>query len=237
MRILWFLALLVVITGCSRPSGSVPSYIPAEREIAYTPPRAYTPPPAKPLYPDVLIDPGHGGKDRGAHADGKISYEEKSLTLLTSRVVARYLTEMGYRVSLTRREDKFVDLKERTRIAERQHPKLFVSIHYNSAPSPKAHGIEIFYYQGEEEDSRSRVSKVFAENVLGDLIASTKAKSRGVKNGNLHVLRENSFPAILIEGGFLTHNDERRLIYTKAYQEKIAMGIAKGIDKYFKGLK
>jgi N-acetylmuramoyl-L-alanine amidase len=234
MRVLWFLSVLVVMAGCSRPTSSV-YYAPADQEIAYTPPKPYTPPPpVKPLYPDVLIDPGHGGKDRGTHADGKVTYEEKSLTLMTSRVVARYLTEMGYRVSLTRREDKFVDLKERVRIAERQHPKLFVSIHYNSAPSVKAHGIEIFYYQGEKEDTRSRASKSFAEDVLDVLLTATKAKSRGVKNGNLHVLRENSFPAILIEGGFLTNSDERKLIYTKAYQEKIAMGIAKGIDKYLK---
>lgn len=224
-------AFLIILASCGR-SHEVYRAPQEEKVVAYTPPPLAPPPVRRSL--DILLDAGHGGKDQGAHKEGKITYEEKSLTLITTKMVGRYLMEMGYRVSLTRRDDTFLELQERVDLADKRRPKIFVSIHYNSAPSVKAHGIEVFYYKGEEEDKRSRTSKILAEDVLKEMIAATEARSRGVKNGNLHVIRENSFPAILIEAGFLSNKEERERIYTKEYQEQLAKGIAKGIDAFLK---
>ncbi len=66
---------------------------------------------------------------------------------------------------------------------------LFVSIHYNSSPSPDAHGIEIFYHSGSDH-KRVQQSKELGNLVLTELIDQTHALSRGVKNGNFHVIRE-----------------------------------------------
>ncbi len=69
------------------------------------------------------------------------------------------------------------------------------------------------------------------------LLRRTSAHSRGVKKGNLYVLRETSMPAVLIEGGFISNPEERVNLKSLDYQNKIARGVADGIDYYFKKLK
>jgi N-acetylmuramoyl-L-alanine amidase len=70
--------------------------------------------------------------------------------------------------------------------------------------------------------------------VLKELIGQTHALSRGVKNGNFHVIRETTMPAILVEGGFMTNIVERSNLRDKKYLDQIAKGVAVGIDKYLK---
>jgi N-acetylmuramoyl-L-alanine amidase len=181
---------------------------------------------AKPL---IVLDPGHGGADEGA----KVHYlMEKRLCLMTTFLVRKYLEELGYRVIMTRSKDVFIPLQRRVSIANKTKAVLFASIHYNSAPSTEAHGIEVFYHGKNKQSGQSRK---LAGLVLNNLVDQTKALSRGVKVGNYHVLRETQMPAILIEGGFITNGIERMQLREKAYLEKISKGIALGIDKYLKG--
>jgi N-acetylmuramoyl-L-alanine amidase len=55
-----------------------------------------------------------------------------------------------------------------------------------------------------------------------------------VKKGNFHVIRETEMPAVLIEGGFVTNQDEGSMLRDRAYLDKIAKGVAEGIHKYIK---
>ena len=120
----------------------------------------------------------------------------------------------------------------KSQVASRFDDAIFVSIHYNSCPRQKIRsGIEIFYHEG-SDGKRNRQSRRLAQCVLTDLIENTLASSRGVKINRFYVLRETSIPAILIEAGFMTNRDERFKLKTKAYLEKIAEGIAKGIGKF-----
>ncbi|MBS0648626.1 MAG: N-acetylmuramoyl-L-alanine amidase [Verrucomicrobia bacterium] len=197
---------------------------------AYKPLRSYkisVPQHAKPL---IILDAGHGGTDEGA----KIHYfMEKRLTLMTTLLLRKYLNEMGYRVIMTRSKDVFIPLERRVSIANKTKAVMFVSIHYNSSPSPDAHGIEIFYHNGSDH-KRAQQSKQLGSSILSELIAETHALSRGVKNGNFHVIRETSMPAVLVEGGFMTNTEERSNLRDKKYLEKIAKGVAQGIDKFVK---
>jgi N-acetylmuramoyl-L-alanine amidase len=196
----------------------------------YKPVRTYKislPQHAKPL---IILDPGHGGDDEGA----KVHYfMEKRLTLMTTLLLRKYLDEMGYRVIMTRSKDVFIPLDRRVSIANKTKAALFVSVHYNSSPSPDAHGIEVFY-NGASDVKRTQQSRKLASSVLSELTAQTHALSRGVKNGNFHVIRETTMPAILVEGGFMTNHEERTNLRDKTYLEKIAKGIALGIDKHLK---
>ncbi|MGD0664150.1 MAG: N-acetylmuramoyl-L-alanine amidase [Rhabdochlamydiaceae bacterium] len=215
---LWFFLLFFLPLAATQPT------------YGHKPLRTYKvslPQHAKPL---VILDPGHGGTDEGA----KIHYfMEKRLTLMTTLLVRKYLEEMGYRVLMTRSKDVFIPLHRRVSIANKTKAVLFASIHYNSSPSTEAHGIEIFYYGGSDA-KRMNSSRKLAGSVLGELVSQTSAHSRGVKSGNFHVIRETSMPAILVEGGFMTNNEERTNLRDKRYLEKIAKGIALGIDKYLK---
>ena len=180
--------------------------------------------------PLVVVDAGHGGFDLGAcHA----SCEEKDLALTTALLLKRYLNEKGYRVILTRNRDLFIPLKERAEIANEAKSKLFVSMHYNAAKSPKAEGIEVYYFN-KGDHLRIESSKKLATDVLSKLLHRTGAPSRGVKHGNFLVIRETKMPAILIEGGFITSPKERAILKSRDYQEEIAQAVAEGIDHYFK---
>lgn len=177
----------------------------------------------------IVLDPGHGGFDVGATSH---NLEEKALALRTAVLVKRYLSSMGYRVILTRSRDVFIPLKKRTAIANDTKSKLLVSLHYNAFKSANAKGIEVYYYD-KGSKWRSSNSKKLAQNVLSRMVEHTGASSRGVKHGNLHIVREATMPAILIEGGFITHPEESERLHDQKYLNQIAQAIAEGIDKYF----
>ena len=235
MHKFFLLFLLTAMAACAPTKSNYyvvpqPSY--DSDEIAYVPNPVIIPPKIKPKL--IVIDPGHGGEDAGTKSLIKPFYQEKFLTLATSRFLSDYLRQMGYETKMTRNEDVFIPLSDRAIKANQIDPALFVSVHYNSAPSKEAKGIEVFYYQADENVSRTQSSKELAALVLDSLINTTQAKSRGVKKGNFAVIRETKMPAILVEGGFLTNQDEMNLIKDPVYLKKLAWGIAKGVDKYLK---
>lgn len=183
---------------------------------------------AKPL---IILDAGHGGDDEGA----KINFfQEKKITLSTVLLLKKHLDEMGYRIILTRSRDVFIPLHRRVSIANRTRGVIFVSVHYNASQSREAKGVEVFYCLG-KGSWKAQASKKLATSVLSQLVEHTQAISRGIKAGNFHVIRETQMPAVLVEAGFITNLEERSFLRDKSYLEKIAKGIAVGIDKYLKG--
>lgn len=185
------------------------------------------------LRPTVVIDAGHGGVDQGAKAKSPFC-EEKRVCLQTARLMKKYLDQLGYHVVMTRETDAFVPLPRRVEIAQASGATIFVSIHFNSARNPTAHGIEVFFHEDKEQKTRATLSKKLADAILTPLIRKTSAQSRGVKKGNFYVIRETSMPAVIVEGGFISNPAERTQIKLVEYQEKIARGIVDGIDSYFK---
>ncbi len=193
------------------------------------------PKPSKPqniavVKPLIILDAGHGGYDIGARSQ---SCEEKKIALQTTLQVKKYLCEMGYRIILTRHDDTFIPLKKRAEVANNAKARLFVSIHYNAAKSQSAEGIEV-YYHDKSPEWRISASKRLGRCVLSRLLERTGASSRGVKGGNFLVIRETTMPAILVEGGFITHSGERAKLKDSQYIDKISRAIAEGIDRFFK---
>jgi len=182
--------------------------------------------------PVIVLDAGHGGEDFGTHSLGKPKYHEKYLNLSTTLLVRGFLQQFGYQVVMTRTDDTFISLEERAKLANKKNPRLFVSIHYNSAPSRDAEGLEVFYYREDDDKTRVAKSKLLAQSIHNRTIQNTKAKSRGVKHGNYAVIRETTMPAVLIEGGFLTNASEMEKIKDSTYMKNLALGIAQGIQDY-----
>jgi N-acetylmuramoyl-L-alanine amidase len=105
--------------------------------------RVPSPPPAKPRRRVVVVDAGHGGKDPGA--TGTRGTKEKDITLLAALELARVLRERGdFDVVLTRGDDTFVPLSERSKKANDLEADLFVSLHCNSAFRHKERGFEVY---------------------------------------------------------------------------------------------
>lgn len=176
----------------------------------------------------IILDAGHGGHDVGA----KVPYlKEKKLALFTTLLTKKFLDEMGYKVILTRSHDIFVPLNKRVSLAEKVKADLFVSIHYNASKNREAKGIEVYFCHTDSQ-SKVKASKNLAAKVLSNLVATTDAASRGVKAAKFHVIRETQMPSILVEAGFITNPDECSLLKSRTYVEKVAKGIAAGIDNY-----
>jgi N-acetylmuramoyl-L-alanine amidase len=124
----------------------------AEPLVVPTAPPQPLPPPAK-GFTTIVIDPGHGGRDPGAH--GLRGTEEKDITLKVALKLRELLKkDPSVRVLMTRDRDVFVELEDRARFANGNEADLFVSIHVNSHPQRSVRGIEIYHF-GEAKDQRA----------------------------------------------------------------------------------
>ncbi|MBS0654768.1 MAG: N-acetylmuramoyl-L-alanine amidase [Verrucomicrobia bacterium] len=182
--------------------------------------------------PVIILDPGHGGTSPGTKRNAAPVIVEKNLTLECALKVRDYLQKRGYIVRLTRTKDEDVSLHKRVDLAHQWGGTFFVSIHFNHAPNPRAHGIEIFYYNKSQGSPLTTQSKKLATTILDSVVAGTKAKSRGVREGDYCVLRENRLPAVLIEGGFFSNAAEAKKLATPRYIDSLAQSIAEGIDRF-----
>ena len=117
----------------------------------------------------IVVDAGHGGKDQGAKSASGIY--EKNVNLAIARHVKTILVNrFKYRVVMTRKDDTFIPLKERSAIANNRNADLFVSIHANAAKRKSAHGIETYFLGTTHNDDALAVAA--REN--GELVQSVK---------------------------------------------------------------
>jgi N-acetylmuramoyl-L-alanine amidase len=167
----------------------------------------------------IVIDPGHGGFDRGGIPGQRIP--EKIMALDVAQRLANRLRRAGYRVIMTRDSDVFVTLGDRVRIANRYRNAAFICIHFNSATRSGANGIETYYY--------SSNSAALAASIHRHLVSGTSTENRGIRRRGYYVLRNTSIPAVLVECGFLTNPLEGRFILDSTYRQKLADRIADGV--------
>ena len=105
----------------------------------------------------IVLDPGHGGKDPGAIGAGGIA--EKDIVLSVARKLARKLkAELGVQVVLTRQDDRFVPLEERTALANGENADLFISLHVNASLNSEASGIETYYLDNTTDEAAIRLA-------------------------------------------------------------------------------
>ena len=174
-----------------------------------------------------VIDPGHGGHDPGAVANG---LREKDLTLKIALYTRDYIHELyeGVKVYLTRDKDAFVSLNERAAFANRLNADHFCSIHINAGGG---RGFESYIYSG---SYTSKQKTQALRNVLHDtIVAETRFANRGKKEANLAVLRETKMPAVLTENGFIDNKDDADFLKSDANLRKIALAHAHGFARAF----
>ncbi len=196
----------------------------------------------------VVIDPGHGGVEKGA---GSTYGNEKDFTLDVALKLRPLLQAKGFNVVLTRDKDALVPLPERARIANSTRDSIFVSIHFNATDSnSSATGFEIYSLTPRGAPSTQDVSMeerfsnvqigspvdaqsiALSTSVYHAMLGYMPEFDRGVKRARFAVLRLTSVPAILVEGGFLTERQESHEIALPAWRAKLAQAIAAGIDSY-----
>lgn len=179
----------------------------------------------------VMIDPGHGGKDGGAHS--VLGYDEKSVILPVGLKVANDLRERGVSVSMTRDDDTFIDLHERPAISNRKSPDLFVSIHADSAERAGAEGFTV--YVSRSASARSYAAAQAIERSLSRA-GFTRHGAVVVDTANYVVLKENERPAVLVELGYVTNRGDAARLQSETMQQKYAQAIQEGIVEYLRSV-
>jgi N-acetylmuramoyl-L-alanine amidase len=168
----------------------------------------------------VVVDPGHGGHDRGAKA--RFGLYEKDLALDTALRLRDCLQKRGFRVVMTRTTDVFIPLDRRVAISNATPGAIFVSVHYNWDRGRSGHGVETY--------TCSARSSRLAQNVERNLSSAYRTLDRGVKRGCwIRVLRKNLRPAILVECGFVSNSSDNSVAQTAQGRQAIAESIARGI--------
>jgi len=123
----------------------------------------------------IVIDPGHGGKDSGATGNG---YMEKDIVLQIATQLSDKLRSMGYTVFMTRSNDTFIELKDRTKFANDKQADLFISIHANSIPKtsdPAAvQGLETYFLSPTRSERAMRVAALENSEDMGEMGAYGK---------------------------------------------------------------
>jgi len=186
----------------------------------------------------LVIDPGHGGRDPGAVRPG-VAWSEAQINMAVAGRLVDALRDAMYppcRMALTRAGDADVGLHERAWLANTQGGVgLFLSIHCNAAENPTAHGAEAWISRGCYE-----VTRVAAQTILTRFLARTGFRDRGVRvapgpqrRSRIHVLSATHMPAVLLELGFLSNDEQARLLTSPAWQMLAARAIAAGVHEFF----
>ena len=216
-------ALILLAAAAPRPSPQVPAAASA------APPRPQT---------MLVLDAGHGGEDGGAvAADGTV---ESGINLAIAQDLDALLRFLGCETRMTRTEDaaiysdgartlrekKASDLKNRVALVNETPNAVLLSIHQNSLPSSKrTHGAQVFY--GKKEGSAEVANAV--QLALNQTVNAGNEKTEKAIDASIFLMKNVTAPAILIECGFLSNENETALLKSGEYQQRLAVVIASGL--------
>lgn len=193
----------------------------------------------------VIIDAGHGGEDGGAVGKGGVV--EKDINLPIAMKTAESLKKSGYDVVLTRdgdyavyseeartlREKKVSDIHNRFAIIEDSGDCIFVSIHMNHFDSAYVCGAQTFY-SGNNPESKKLADSV--QSAIKTLVQPENERVTKKATSSIYLLYYAQVPAIMVECGFISNENEAAKLQTTEYQNQMAAAIAEGINHYYNGL-
>ncbi len=184
----------------------------------------------------VVIDPGHGGTDPGS-IGYKTKVHEDELNLKMSKLLKNKLEDAGINVVMTRETDasladgagkafKKRDMELRKELIKKVRPNMVISLHQNSYTNHKLRGAQVFY------DKTSDTSKQIAEYIQKQFLKNLEHSNKTTSPGDYFMLKCTTAPSVIVECGFLSNEEDEKLLLTDAYQEKIINCIYLGIVEF-----
>jgi len=186
----------------------------------------------------ITVDPGHGGRDPGTRYHKIL---EKDLNLELSKVLRDTLLKQGATVHMIREEDEDLsskwdsgkkrgDLYRRILFIQKVKSDLYLSIHLNWFNNSYHQGAEVLY------NPINKKNKILGEKIMESFKKNTYTKRKLITT-DLYLYRNTRVPGVLIECGFLSNHNERYLLQTKKYQQKVAEVITDGVIEYINEIK
>ncbi len=184
----------------------------------------------------IVVDAGHGGIDGGCEGSREGS-NERELNLLYAKTLKTYLESYGIEVVLTRSttdglysalasNKKKDDMKKRKEIIEKANADLIVSLHMNAFPQKSARGAQVYY------NPESEVSKSLATAIQSSFKKDLPSAKSVPAVGDYYILNCTNTPAVIVECGFLSNDEEEILLLSSTYRDKVCYSILCGIVKY-----
>lgn len=190
-----------------------------------------------PSMPTVIIDAGHGGIDNGVQGV-KTKTDESDINLAIARYLKGQFTGAGFNCVLTRTSEaglygdtskgfKKRDMKERKRIIQESNADMVISVHQNYCPVPSKRGGIVFFEKSSTE------SRLLAEKIQQELNGLPQCqKPNETQYGDYYMLKCTESPSVIVECGFLSNEDDDKLLNDPTYQRAVAYAIFKGAVSY-----
>lgn len=191
--------------------------------------------------PVIVIDPGHGGEDGGAVSDSGVLEKDINLSIANDTSALFYL--LGFDILRTRKNDmaldsgedtirkrKVSDMKKRLEIFNSSKENTIISIHQNKFSESKYHGAQIFYSPNNSK------SKQLADSIkysVKGLLQPDNERECKKADGGIYLLKNTNNPAIIVECGFISNEEECNHLLDKQYQKQMAFSITAGFLSYY----
>jgi N-acetylmuramoyl-L-alanine amidase/beta-lactamase regulating signal transducer with metallopeptidase domain len=163
----------------------------------------------------IVIDAGHGGHDFGAKSNNEI---ESKIVESIAKKITLLNKESDIEIILIRTDDRFISLSERVDFVNKINPNLLISLHVNASKDTEQNGINAFvsrqneYYKKSFESADDLISKIANNNLVkGD-----------VQEANLFVTKNSKCPAVVLELGFITNENDKKYISSENGKNEIA---------------
>lgn len=190
--------------------------------------------------PHIVIDAGHGGEDGGAEVDNVL---EKDINLSISAKLADALRISGFPVTEVReqdaavysggaqtlREKKVSDLQNRVALFNSDENNIVVSIHQNKFDVSKYSGTQVFYSANHPQ---SRELAEYIRTAVVMLLQQDNDRELKAAGTDIYILDHAEVPAVIVECGFLSNDEERARLTDEEYQKQLSYAIAMGILDY-----
>ncbi len=185
----------------------------------------------------VVIDAGHGGIDPGS-IGYKTKVKESDVNLAVAKKLEKRLLEMGFRVVMTREDEnglyglsttnyKKRDMQKRKDIINEARPDIVVSVHMNSYVRHNLRGAQVFY------DKNSTSGEALALSIQDQFASKLEKSDKGIAIGDYYMLKCAPSASVIAECGFLSNEEDEKLLISPEYQDKIAECIFLGIVNFF----
>ena len=181
----------------------------------------------------MVIDCGHGGSDGGSVSPYS-GIDENHINLEYGKCLQNIMESAGINVIMTRENlnglypifstnRKQDDMKVRKQIIEKSNANLVISIHMNSFPLSSSYGCQTFY------NPENPASVLLAQTIQNLFIANLANARKSAQAGDYYILNCTNKPSVLVECGFLSNEQEEKLLQTEEYKTKICTLITYGV--------
>ncbi|MDD3243264.1 MAG: N-acetylmuramoyl-L-alanine amidase [Eubacteriales bacterium] len=185
----------------------------------------------------IGIDPGHGDRDQGTQGRSSGVYEAE-LNLLVAQELCKILEDAGVNVVMTRTDDTVIyaqgegtfkqrDMQHRSQLINESACDLMLSIHMNFFEDGQYGGAQTFYQEG------SQKGPALAKAIQAAIVAGMQPDNgRKAQAKDFYMLRETNCPAVLIECGFLSNEQDEQNLQNSDYRAKLCQCIVAGLQDY-----